>query len=516
MTAVATVSDMSDLDDLLNDLADDSGPEEATNQDADMDADEEKEGAAAEHQGNGFEAVSGHTLAAASEVSNIAQLLGSEAMQQTLHEIEQYSGREQRRILGLIEADPEYQLIVRANNISMEVDDEIRRVIEFIKLRYSVRFPELEKIVLNPLQYARTVKIIGNQEDLVHLRLNEYVPNSLAMSIAVTATTTDGRLLSEQELKVVEEACDMALELDAAKTKIIRYVQSRIEIIAPNVTKIVGPMTAAKLVGEAGGINGLAKLPSCNVPSLGKKQGIMNGFSRIGSQAQGFLYYCDLIQSVPEDVRKQALRQVSGKLILAARIDSVHESQSGEKGLLFKDELLKKMDKLSEPPDLKDVKALPAPDDPAKSRRGGKKVRKAKEKYAITELQKLRNRMAFGKEENEVGYGDESEGMGMIGSSSSIRAPTIDKRTRAKLGKQKTKGGQLTGVSALLYDRPDQQRRLPGTLSTNSGTVSGMASSLSFSSVQGIELPSLNLDAIKKKDDGKWFSSGTFSQIKRP
>lgn len=511
---------MSDLDDLLADLANDSEGEEGDLGSEEIVIDEEQaaldDNAAANVPRNG----AATTTAGTTDPNDIARLLHSPDMQSTLREIEQYTGKEQRRILGIIEADPEYMLIVRANDISMEIDDEIKRVVEFIKQRYAVRFPDLQKIVLHPLQYARTVRAIGNEEDLVHLKLNEIVPNSLAMSIAVTATTTDGRLLTPEELETIVNACDVATQLDEAKNKIIRYVQSRIETIAPNVTKIVGPMTAAKLIGQAGGINGLAKYPSCNVPSLGKKQGIMNGFSKIGSQAQGFLYFCDLVQSVPEDVRKQAQRQISGKVILAARIDSVHESPSGEKGLQFKDELLKKMDKLSEPPDLKDVKALPAPDDPAKSRRGGKKVRKAKEKYAITELQKLRNRMAFGKEEAEVGYGDESEGMGMIGSSSSIRAPTIDKRTRAKLPKAKMKGGQLTGPSALLSNRPETSLRLPGVGGVGGGvgssSVSGMQSSLSFSSVQGIELPSLNVDALKKKSDGKWFLGGTYSQIKKP
>lgn len=500
---------MSDLDDLLADL-DDSGNESSHSAQGDHIDDEEKA------------IVNGHAtdkeakVAATNDVSKIARLLYSEEMQATLREIGEYSGKEQRRILGIIEADPEYKLIVKANDISMEIDEEIKRVIEFVKQRYGVRFSELATLVLHPLQYARTVKIIGNQMDLVHVKLDEVVSNALAMSITLTATTSKGRLLTDEELGVVNRACDMAIELDAAKTTIIKYVQSRIEIIAPNVTKIVGALTAAKIVGQAGGITGLAKLPACNVPSLGKKQGIMNGFSRLGSQAQGFLYFCELVQSVPEDVRKQALRQISGKLILAARIDATHDSPAGHQGQIFKDELVKKMDKLSEPPDLKDVKALPAPDDPAKSRRGGKKVRKAKEKYAITEFQKLRNRMAFGKAETEVQYGDETEGMGMIGEGKSLRAPTIDKRTRARLPKEKMKGGQLTGPAALLSNRPDQARLGMGRGVGGIGAMNGLQSSLSFSSVQGIELPSLNIDALKKKEIGGWFQGGTYTQIKKP
>ena len=36
-------------------------------------------------------------------------------------------------------------------------------------------------------------------------------------------------------------------------------------VLAPNLSAIVGTTTAAKLLGVAGGLGGLAKMPSCNV-----------------------------------------------------------------------------------------------------------------------------------------------------------------------------------------------------------------------------------------------------------
>ena len=36
-------------------------------------------------------------------------------------------------------------------------------------------------------------------------------------------------------------------------------------VLAPNLSAIIGTTTAAKLLGVAGGLNGLAKMPSCNV-----------------------------------------------------------------------------------------------------------------------------------------------------------------------------------------------------------------------------------------------------------
>jgi len=50
---------------------------------------------------------------------------------------------------------------------------------------------------------------------------------------------------------------------------------------------------------------------------------------------------------------------------------------------------------LQEPPPVKFVKPLPKPIDPGRKKRGGKRVRKMKERYAITEFRKHANRMNF-------------------------------------------------------------------------------------------------------------------------
>jgi len=45
----------------------------------------------------------------------------------------------------------------------------------------------------------------------------------------------------------------------------MHYVETRMSFIAPNLTTIVGPVIAAKLMGIAGGLTALSKIPACNV-----------------------------------------------------------------------------------------------------------------------------------------------------------------------------------------------------------------------------------------------------------
>lgn len=48
------------------------------------------------------------------------------------------------------------------------------------------------------------------------------------------------QLLSDKEKEEIDEACDMAVELNNFKQKIYEYVESRMTFIAPNLSTIVG------------------------------------------------------------------------------------------------------------------------------------------------------------------------------------------------------------------------------------------------------------------------------------
>ncbi|KAJ3524578.1 hypothetical protein NM688_g8535 [Phlebia brevispora] len=206
-------------------------------------------------------------LGAVEDVRKIAKLYGSKRMNDILKEIEKYQANpstpEQMALPA--HSNPEYNLIVQANNLSVDVDNEILVVHKFIRDHYATKFPELEQLVQDPQMYIRSVRALGNSEDPTKVNLNGILPSAIVMSVMITATTTTGQPLSEAEWQAVQRACDLADNLEEARKKIFMYVSSRMNVLAPNLSAIVGTTTAAKLLGVAGGLNGLAKMPACNV-----------------------------------------------------------------------------------------------------------------------------------------------------------------------------------------------------------------------------------------------------------
>ena len=103
---------------------------------------------------------------------------------------------------------------------------------------------------------------------------------------------------------------------------------------------------------------------------------------------------------------------MSGKCTLAARADSFGDSKGGQIGQAFKDEIEQKAIKLQEPPPPKEVRSLPIPPEASGKRRGGRRLRKMKERFGMTQMRQLTNRVQFGQEEDMTSDG--LLGVGML------------------------------------------------------------------------------------------------------
>jgi U4/U6 small nuclear ribonucleoprotein PRP31 len=394
--------------------------------------------------------------------------------------------------VGVLDDDPEYQLVVECNAIIFKIDDEITLIHRYVADLYSKKFPELESLIPNKIDYVKTVQRIGNEMDMTLIELNDLLPSASVMVVSVTGSTTSGQPLSSTDLEDCFKGCNEVLNLEQEKAVILQYVQSRMNRIAPNTCILIGSRVAAQLLGLAGGLTALSKIPACNVQVMGQERRNMAGFSNISAMPHmGLIQYCDIVQGCPPFLRKKALKLVAAKVAISARVDSYRHFTDGAEGARLRKEIEEKVDKLQEPPKAKTKKALPIPEEKKKSRRGGKRVKRWKERFAMTEMRSLQNKINFTTNDGE--YGDSAMGVdvGMLsskGQTGKIRAP---QRKEVRAAKKQKKA-----------------------VSMSSGQTNGLSSSLVFTPVQGLELVNPNAAADRVREaNKKWFdtSSGFLS-----
>ncbi|KAF3675834.1 hypothetical protein FXO38_04574 [Capsicum annuum] len=367
---------------------------------------------------------------------------------------------------ALIESDhsyPQYdELIVDCNTLSVDSENKIFMLHNFIRDKYRLKYPELESLVHRSIDYARVVKKIGNAMDMTLVDLQGLLPSAIIMVVCVTASTTNGKPLPQDVLHKTMEA-------------------------------FAGSEVAAKLVATAGGLTSLANIPSDNIQLLGAKKNANNlaGFAAGKFHHIGGCYIdlTEIIQSTPPSLRKQVYELVADKSILAVRMDSAGGDPTGQYGTSLRENILKKIENLQELLSAKQPNPLPVPTDSHayKRKRGNERRRKMKKRYEITERMKLANKIKFGvAEENSLGDGL-GVGYGML--------------------------GQAAGIGKLLLSVVKKKFK---SSSTSTRASSGLTSCLAFTPIQGIELS--NPDQFKHvtQSHSTYFSkTAIFSNINR-
>ena len=372
-------------------------------------------------------------------------------------------------------------LLVQANAAISDIEAESSAVYSALKERYSIRFPELATFELTAEQYAKVVLLLSSEDDETDIKIievestrnnisglnsqmitstNTGLSNATVMIISVTASSTKGRPFTLEEWKNVREISQTLIEMDRIRKLILKFIESQMESLAPNVTVLVGVKVASQLIGAAGGIIQLSRISAGNIQVIGRsgRKNLAGLSSASYGIHSGFVSDAPLISEVAPEYKIKAQRLISAKVSIASRVDACNDHRDGGFGRKLYDEIVGKLEKLSEPAPLKMVKPLPIPDGERKKRRGGKRARKLKELYEQSEARKQKNRLAFGETgEAEIIVGDRIEGLGMLGTGN-LRSLTSGSATDLRLrehlkkqaqGKLSTTGSSGTKSSAL-------------------------------------------------------------------
>lgn len=182
---------------------------------------------------------------------------------------------------------------------------------------YQKHFPELEQMVTDPLLYSKCLKAIGNNLNPSQVSF-EFLPHGLEMQIKMALSGSRGEPLSESELKQVEHYIQLINQLQEENELILKYLESIMAVVAPNLSSVIGSKFAAKLIVAAGGIKALSQIPACNIQVIGgpRKSGSNSEWtSGVDRQNQhlGIFGEMDLVKFSSNNDKKKMVRMLATK-----------------------------------------------------------------------------------------------------------------------------------------------------------------------------------------------------------
>ncbi len=232
------------------------------------------------------------------------------------------------------------QIVIKALAIFEDMTKYINSLVNHIREWYGLYFPELNKLVEDHELFLELIVNLTRHEAFTEENLRKFIKNERLIKEIISAReTTAGARFRDDDLESVKIVAQRALDLIHERERLRNYIAGVMSEIAPNLTKIAGPIIAAKLLAKAGSLEDLAKLPASTIQVLGAEKALFRALAGRGTPPKhGIIFVHPLIQRAKWYLRGKIARTLAAKLAIAAKVDYY----SGE---IIADELIKDLER---------------------------------------------------------------------------------------------------------------------------------------------------------------------------
>lgn len=273
-------------------------------------------------------------------------------------------------------ADP-----VNGLSICVEIDSALLEVSTELRHLYAPRLPRWDTEEISEL--VSVIGILG--PDLSGRgKLAQAVGKNRAIEIETAIVDDEG---CEVDWTQIQPLLDQLKSLISVRESLVTAAESCLE--APNLLEIVQPRTLVELLAWCGGVKELASTNPSNIPAVGRPR------SRRGGFADGILGKDPLLISLPSELKQKGCKLVAAKIVLAARMDMANSSPNGSQGRKWRRNIEDRLDRLLAPPPSVRERPLAIPEESHSKRRGGRRIRRARERYAPSDAERQQRRIAF-------------------------------------------------------------------------------------------------------------------------
>lgn len=199
-------------------------------------------------------------------------------------------------ISGLITKD---KLLIQSTNAL----DDMQKIYNLLDQRlfewFSLHYPEYRK-----RDIAEIIVKYGNRENFPGFK------------------SSNGIALGQADEKILKEYAQATHNISITIKSLENYIKITIKEIAPNISSLIDPILAARLLALAGSLEKMARMPSSTLQLLGAEKALFRHLHKRGSSPKyGIIFNSSIVQNASEKNKGKVARIISAKLMKAAKID---------------------------------------------------------------------------------------------------------------------------------------------------------------------------------------------------
>jgi nucleolar protein 56 len=212
--------------------------------------------------------------------------------------------------------------IIQAINTLDETDKMINLLSSRLREWYGLHFPELDNMIDTISGYSKIV-MAGRRDNLTQ---NTYLaagfPEEKAEMLSLLQKKSRGGQISDENFAIVKSIAKQILEFFDLRQSLEKHIESQMELVAPNISVILGSAVGARVLAKAGSLKRLATMPASTIQVLGAEKALFRAL-KTGAQPpkHGLLFQHQLVHAAPRWQRGKIARVIAAKAAIGARVD---------------------------------------------------------------------------------------------------------------------------------------------------------------------------------------------------
>jgi nucleolar protein 56 len=210
------------------------------------------------------------------------------------------------------------KLLMKAVETLDRMQNNQQKQMESFRDWYAVHFPELEREIEDDKQLLRVLSSKGLERGELDA-FEQLREGSTGMS------------LEEKDTEILESFVTSLQSQQEFIGELEEYVREIANEEMSNLSVLLGPVLAARIVRLAGGLEEVARKPASTVQMLGAEKALFRFLREGGNPPKhGILFEHEYVSPLHPDERGKMARFLANKAVIAARLDQYGDKEKGE------------------------------------------------------------------------------------------------------------------------------------------------------------------------------------------
>merc|ERR1712137_348299 len=147
----------------------------------------------------------------------------------------------------------------------------------------------------------------------------------------------------------IDRFASEVINLAAMRKSLHDYLKAKMDLVAPNLSTLIGEIIGARLISHAGSLTNLAKYPASTVQILGAEKALFRALKTKGNTPKyGLIFHSTFIGRAQQKNKGRISRYLANKCSIASRIDCFSDESTTVFGEKLKDQVEERLAFLTE------------------------------------------------------------------------------------------------------------------------------------------------------------------------